>query len=62
MQPEILSKPDNKTANIYVKKLSFKTHFNDGAGIGRRKQQKLDGQGRARREAARRRKSEYKSI
>jgi len=23
MQPEILRKPDNKTANIYVKKLKF---------------------------------------
>ena len=33
MQPEILSKPDNKTANIYVKKTRFKHTCNDEAGI-----------------------------
>jgi len=41
MQPEILSKPDNKTANIYVKHSRFKHTCNDDAGIGRRKQQIL---------------------
>jgi len=60
MQPEILSKPDNKTTNIYVKNCRFKHTCNDDADIGRRKQQKLEVRGRARREAARRRKSKWK--
>ena len=47
----------------HVKKnYRFKRTCNDVIGIGRRKQQKLEVHGRARREAARRRKSECKVI
>jgi len=40
MELEILSKPDNKTANINVKNCRFKHTCNDDAGIECIKQQK----------------------